>query len=357
MTRASPAGGAAGPRPRPPGSTGRPRPASGGTPPPARARRERLVAVGGAQRRQLGQVGGQPGVARGGRPGDELLRDRAERRERLLRRGLRPHRPARRGPGAAVVLVEDRGLARGDRGVLGEYLPGRGVGDQQPPAGLGDRDLPRRSAGSAPSSGPSRTGRTTAGRPSGSRRAADRRPQRRQRPEQLPLGLQPLRRDRADLRVRRLRSPRRTSWPPHVRRRQVATGPAGPSDRASRSRRGSPRCPWTAGPPPRTSQDGTRNGRRTGRTRRRHDPVRDDAALQAAHPVREHDLRDPAELLEALREQRAASSRPSRLPANRTNRTRDHASTAQNTCSAPMLPQSIASTSPGAQTAGRRPRW
>src|SRR5437016_2542463 len=44
-------------------------------------------------------------------------------------------------------------------------------------------------------------------------------------------------------------------------------------------------------------------------------------------------------------------------PANRTNRTRDQASTAQNTCRAPTLPQSIASTSPGAHTAGRRARW
>ena len=45
------------------------------------------------------------------------------------------------------------------------------------------------------------------------------------------------------------------------------------------------------------------------------------------------------------------------LPANRTNRNRDQASTAQNTCSEPVLPQSIASTSPGVHTAGRRPRW
>ena len=45
------------------------------------------------------------------------------------------------------------------------------------------------------------------------------------------------------------------------------------------------------------------------------------------------------------------------LSANRTNRNRDQASTAQNTCSGPVLPQSIASTSPGAHTAGRRPRW
>ena len=35
-----------------------------------------------------------------------------------------------------------------------------------------------------------------------------------------------------------------------------------------------------------------------------HHLVRDHAALQAAHPVREHHLRDPAELLEALSQHR-----------------------------------------------------
>lgn len=43
--------------------------------------------------------------------------------------------------------------------------------------------------------------------------------------------------------------------------------------------------------------------------------------------------------------------------ANRTNRTRDHASTAQNTLTPPRVPQSMTRYSPGAQTAGRRPRW
>jgi hypothetical protein len=43
-------------------------------------------------------------------------------------------------------------------------------------------------------------------------------------------------------------------------------------------------------------------------------------------------------------------------PANRTNRTLDQASTAQNTCSPFWLPQSITSISPGDHTAGRRPR-
>jgi hypothetical protein len=42
--------------------------------------------------------------------------------------------------------------------------------------------------------------------------------------------------------------------------------------------------------------------------------------------------------------------------ANRTNRKRLQASTAQNRCSPPSLPQSMTSTSPGDHTAGRRPR-
>ncbi len=42
--------------------------------------------------------------------------------------------------------------------------------------------------------------------------------------------------------------------------------------------------------------------------------------------------------------------------AKRTNRHRDQASTAQNTCSGPSAPQSITSVSPGDHTAGRRPQ-
>ena len=42
--------------------------------------------------------------------------------------------------------------------------------------------------------------------------------------------------------------------------------------------------------------------------------------------------------------------------ANRTNRNRHHASTAQNTCSPPSAPQSITRCSPGDHTAGRRLR-
>ncbi|WP_425584248.1 MBL fold metallo-hydrolase [Streptosporangium album] len=46
------------------------------------------------------------------------------------------------------------------------------------------------------------------------------------------------------------------------------------------------------------------------------------------------------------------------LSAKRTNRTRDQAGTAQNTCRPPPAsPQSMTSISPGVQSAGRRPRW
>jgi hypothetical protein len=45
------------------------------------------------------------------------------------------------------------------------------------------------------------------------------------------------------------------------------------------------------------------------------------------------------------------------LSAKYTNRQRLHASTAQNTDSGPISPQSMTSMSPGAHTPGRRPRW
>jgi Transposase len=56
-----------------------------------------------------------------------------------------------------------------------------------------------------------------------------------------------------------------------------------------------------------------------------------------------------------------SASRPSVVAAfssaaNRTNRNRDQASTAQNTCRRPSEPQSMASVSPCVHTAGRRPR-
>jgi hypothetical protein len=61
---------------------------------------ELLVAVGCAQRVQLGQVGAEPGAARRRGTGEERLGDRAQGAELLLRRGLmRPRwtRAGRRG--------------------------------------------------------------------------------------------------------------------------------------------------------------------------------------------------------------------------------------------------------------------
>ena len=101
----------------------------GGAPPAERHRpvqrgQERLLAVGGAQRVQLGQLGPSRVLPGRGSAGDERLGDRAERAERLLRRGLRPDRPPRRGPRAAVVLIAHRRLAGRDQDMLGDDLPG-----------------------------------------------------------------------------------------------------------------------------------------------------------------------------------------------------------------------------------------
>ena len=62
---------------------------------------------------------------------------RAERAERLLRRGLRAHRAPWRRPRPAVVIIVDRGLARRDEQVLGDHLALTGAGDdRQRPVGV-----------------------------------------------------------------------------------------------------------------------------------------------------------------------------------------------------------------------------
>ena len=58
---------------------------------------------------------------------------------------------------------------------------------------------------------------------------------------------------------------------------------------------------------------------------------------------------------QAARAARVVSARW--LSAKYTKRTRLQASTAQNTDSGPIWPQSMTSMSPGAHTPGRRPRW
>jgi len=68
----------------------------------AQGGQERLIAVGCAQRVQLGQLRSQPGVAGRGGTGDERLRDQPERTELFLGNGFRSHRPPRSGPGAVA---------------------------------------------------------------------------------------------------------------------------------------------------------------------------------------------------------------------------------------------------------------
>ena len=113
-----------------PGAGGQDGPHVGGAPPAERDRpvqrgQERLLAVGGAQRVQLGQLAGPAGCCpAAAAPVMNASATGPERAELLLRRGLRPHRPPRRGPRAAVVLIADRRLARRDQDMLGDDLPG-----------------------------------------------------------------------------------------------------------------------------------------------------------------------------------------------------------------------------------------
>ena len=91
--------------------------------------------------------------------------------------------------------------------------------------------------------------------------------------------------------------------------------------------------------------------------RGRHHHVRDDPGLQTTHPVGEHRSSGHRRGPRSTRPRVRASWSARSLSANRTNRTRDHASTAQNTCTPSSTPQSMTNVSPGVHTAGRRPRW
>ena len=88
--------------------------------------------------------------------------------------------------------------------------------------------------------------------------------------------------------------------------------------------------------------------------RRGHRDIGDDPAFQAAHPVGQHRAGHPAQGLEALGEHRQGRLR-ALIAANRTNRTLDQASTAQNTWRSPSPPQSITRCSPGTTLPGRTP--
>ena len=183
-SRSQPAAGPArreGPRPAcPRPGRGSAIPAPGGQdgphvrgPPPAKRHRpvqgikERPLAVGRAQRVQLGQLRPQPGVPGRGGAGDERPGDRPQAAELLLCRGLRPDRPPRGRPRAAVMLIADRGLTRRDEGVLGDHLPGGGHDDQQPPVIGAQPHLGADQPARARNTAPTRTGRRTAGRPCG----------------------------------------------------------------------------------------------------------------------------------------------------------------------------------------------
>ena len=265
---------------------------------------ERRLAVGGAQRVQLGQLGSQPGVPGRGGAGDERLGDRAERAERLLRGRLRPDRPPRRRPRAAVVVIEDRGLTRRDQDVLGGDLAGAGHDHQQPPV-----------TGAHPHLGadqPDRHG--VAGRPEphagqpvdlAGHQPPDAGPQRRQRREQLPLDHQPLGGHRADLAVDHavdLGAPRRGR---HVgggqvtegrlRHHQVALGIPDEIFDDSLALRVVRLAEIRPEPVVRREPQVLRRG---------HHDVGDHPALQAAHPVGQHLARHPAQHLEALRQHR-----------------------------------------------------
>ena len=180
---------------------------------PGQSIEEGPLAVRGGQGVQLDQLRAQPGVAGRGGTGDERLRGRAERAERLLRHGSRAHRPPWRRARTAVVLVVDRRLARRDQQVLGDQRaftrPGEDrqgpvVVHPQPDLGADQRDRHRVARRPEPDTGEPVD---LAGH-----RAADARPQRRQRGQQFPLDDQPLGRHRADLGMHRgvdLDTPRR----------------------------------------------------------------------------------------------------------------------------------------------------
>ena len=125
---------------------------------------------------------------------------------------------------------------------------------------------------------------------------------------------------------------------------------------SSRSRRGARRCPSTPDRPDDRSPGRTGSASRTGRSPASGSPRSATvAALQAAHPIGEHLAPAHRRASRSTRRASPSSSLRSRHGRTRTNRTRDHATTAQNTFNPPgSVPQSITSVSPGTHTAGRR---
>ena len=267
-----------------------------------------------------------------------------------------PHRPPRRRPRAAVVVIEHRGLTRRDQDMLGDDLAGAGHDHQQPPV-----------IGAQPDLGadqPDRHG--VAGRPEPhARQPVDLAghqppgagPQRRQRREQFPLDDQPLGRHRADLAVDHavdLGAPRRGLA--HSRRPDRRTAPAAPSGRSWHSRPGSPRSLSIQGRLPRRNQAGNRNAPRTAgtpaRAPRRWRPPRlsgspsgRPAPCPAPRPAPPGTPPASPASSPPAHQRRTARTAPGTRPAPRRTR-----------AGRPRLPQSITRCSPGDHTAGRRPR-
>jgi hypothetical protein len=204
------------------------------------------------------------------------------------------------------MLVGDTGLTGRDEPVLGGDLAGERLedpdrrpchGDQH---GRADEPAGHRVAGRAEPDA-----RQLVDLPAG-RPGAQLGPQRRQRPQQCPFGLQPHGRDRADLRVDDgvdLGAPRRGRGvrPGQVRdigfsgHDQVALGIAHQVlHDAFGFRIG---CLAEVGPEPVVRGE-------PHVLRRRHHHIRDHPCLQAAHPVGQHGLGHPAQGLETLRDQR-----------------------------------------------------
>ena len=290
----------------------------------------------------------------------------AERAELLLGRGFRARTAVRCRAGPVVVLVE-HGRSHRARPARGRRRsPRSGFDDQQPATVL---HQPHRGADQPGRHRVPGRGEPHAGQPvdlPGHRRRPDLQPQRRQRAQHFSLDDQPLVGDRADLRVHRgvdLRAPRRRR---RCSPRARSTGrPVDPGLGEQRDHQvalrvadtGSPRSPSIAGPGRGRSPGRTRSALPTGRS-----PGSGSTTFATTPPFR-HAIRSARTLAGTPPVAASASAINASVVvarssvANATNRHRDHASTAQNRCNpAPTSAQSITRYSPGAHTAGRRPR-
>jgi hypothetical protein len=208
------------------------------------------------------------------------------------------------------VRIGHRGLPGRHQRVVGDDLAGGCLHHQQPAAAGAQLDGVADQAGGDRVAGRAEPHARQPVDLAGGHRAQAQ-PQRRQRPQQLTLGGQPLQWDGGDLRVRlsidrnapRLRrggsGGQAGEW--RLRHQQV---PLGVTDQMLHD----PlrlRVPALAEVRPEPVVSGQPHV-----VRRRDDHVGDHAALQTCHPVGQHHLRHPAQLLQALREQREGRLRP-----------------------------------------------